>query len=366
MNEPVRILHVIGMMNRGGAEAFIMNMYRKIDRSKVQFDFLVHTQGKCAYDAEIGDMGGRVYNALPRYTGCNHFEYVRKCHEFFGQHREYIFVHGHIRSTAAIYLHIAKQYGLKTIAHTHSTSSGDGLAGMAREVLRYPIRYIADYLFACADIAGKWAYGGKKFIIIKNAIDCKRFQFNKLIRNQIRQRLNIQEAFVVGHVGRIRPEKNHQFLIEIFAQICRKHSNAYLLLVGDGELLEHIVNKANVLGIRDKVHFAGGVDNVYDYLQAMDVIVFPSIYEGLPVSIVESQAAGLPHVLSDVITKEIDMGMGLVEFVSLDKSADYWADRVLSKQGCLRCEDIRKIVDNGYDVNKNVEFIQEFYLAKAR
>ena len=366
MNEPIRILHVIGMMNRGGAEAFIMNIYRKIDRSKVQFDFLVHTQEVCAYDSEIVELGGRVYNALPRYTGFNHFEYVRKCRAFFSKRREYPIIHGHIRSTAAIYLYIAKQYGLKTIAHTHSTSSGYGIAGIARELLRYPIGYIADYLFACADAAGQWAYGGKAFRTIKNAIDCKQFAFDSVTRRAMREKLNMHSAFVVGHVGRLRPEKNHSFLLEIFACICAVQSEARLLLVGDGELLDAITKKATELNIINKVCFIGSVGNVQNYLQAMDVIVFPSIYEGLPVSIIESQAAGLPHVLSDVITQEVDMGMGLLEFVSLGKDAEYWAARVLSKQDSVRSTDIQKIIDSGYDVNKNVRFLQDFYLSISK
>lgn len=362
MKKPIRVLQVIGMMDRGGAEAFIMNTYRNIDRNKVQFDFIVHTQAKCAYDDEIKALGGRVYNAVPRYTGWNHLEYVRQWQEFFREHREYKLVHGHIRSTAAIYLYIAKQYGLRTIAHTHSTSSGSGFAWLAREVLRYPIRYIAEHLFACAQVAGHWAYGNKKFHVLKNAIDCANFAFDASIRYRLRQELGVEKMFVIGHVGRMRPEKNHRFLLEIFAKVLAENHKARLILVGDGELLAEVQDKASELGVRDQVHFVGSVDNVQDYLQAMDVIVFPSIYEGLPVSIVESQAAGLPHILSDVITREIDMGLGLVEFMSLRDSAQAWAQRVLSKQIENRTIDMQKIVDNGYDAGENAKRLQDFYV----
>ena len=345
-----------------------MNTYRNIDRSKIQFDFIVHTQKPCAYDNEIRVLGGRVYNALPRYTGFNHFEYVHKWQEFFKEHPEYRLIHGHVRSTAAIYLYIAGKYGLTTIAHTHNTSSGTGLACIARELLKYPIRYLADYMFACSEAAGEFTYGKgckKNYRVVKNAIDTDNFKYNEPVRAKLRAELALGESFLIGHVGRFEAQKNHTFIIDIFEQIVLRNKTAKLILIGAGELLEEIAMKAKNKGVLEKIIFTGVKPNVFEYLQAMDVILFPSLYEGLPVAIVESQAAGLPHVLSDSISDEIDMGMNLIEFISLDKPAEFWAERILRKQNFKRVTDIQKIIANGYDIQENARFLQEFYLQNS-
>src|SRR5690625_2672586 len=152
MQKPNRILHVFGGMGRGGAETMVMNLYRKIDRSKIQFDFIVHTQNKCDFDDEIELLGGRIYR-VPRYNGKNHFQYKRAWHKFLMNHPEYKIIHGHVRSTASIYLKIANSYGLITISHSHNTSSGKGFSAIVKNIFQYKIRYIADYLFACSQTA---------------------------------------------------------------------------------------------------------------------------------------------------------------------------------------------------------------------
>jgi len=179
MSQPIRVLQVFAQMNRHGSESMIMSMYRNIDRSKVQFDFIVHTTDKCDYDEEIESLGGRIYS-IPRYTGTNHFLYKKAWHNFLKQHSDYKIIHGHIRSTASIYLKIAKKYGLITIAHSHNTSSGAGFSAIVKNIYQYPIRYIVDYLFACSKSAGTWLFGERacrkdNFFILNNAIDTKKF-----------------------------------------------------------------------------------------------------------------------------------------------------------------------------------------------
>ena len=159
MSEPIRILHVFGQMNRGGAETMIMNLYRHIDRTKIQFDFMVHSEEKCAFDDEIGQLGGKIYR-VPRYNGRNHFLYIKEWSKFISNHKEYKIIHGHIRSTASFYLKVCKDNDRVTIIHSHSTSSGSGIiSSVVKNILQYPIRKIADYFIACSIPAGKWLFG---------------------------------------------------------------------------------------------------------------------------------------------------------------------------------------------------------------
>lgn len=225
MKEKIRILHVLGGLNRGGAETMVMNVYRNIDRSKIQFDFIIHTTEKCDYEDEIKNLGGEIYR-VPRYNGKNHIVYKNVWHKFFRLHSEYKIIHGHLRSTAAIYLNIAKKYKLKTIAHSHNTSSGSGVAAVIKNVMQIPIRYIADYLFACSDDAGKWLFGknvinNKKYRIIENSIDCDSYMYNDHLRNNMRKSLDLNDKYVIGHVGRFNIQKNHEFLLEVFLN-CKK------------------------------------------------------------------------------------------------------------------------------------------------
>lgn len=366
MSEPIRILQVFAQMNRGGAESMIMNLYRKIDRSKVQFDFIVHTGEKGNFDDEIKSLGGIIYH-IPRYNGNNHMRYKKIWEKFFERHQEYKIIHGHVRSTASIYLKIAKEYGLTTIAHSHNTSSGVGISAIVKNILQYPIRYTADYLIACSILAGKWLFGEracrkKNFFILKNAIDTKTFIYNENVRVEKRQELKIQDKFVIGHIGRFHPQKNHEFLIDIFKELHDTIDNAILMLVGDGKLRNLIEEKVNNLGLIDSVLFTGVRNDIPELLQAMDVFVFPSLYEGLGIVTIEAQAAGLQCVVADTIPKEAYV-TDKVQTLSLKKSAEEWGSVILkcylTKK--VRSDTSKMINEAGYNVNENAKWISEFY-----
>ncbi len=366
MNKPIRILHVLGALNRGGAETMIMNIYRNIDRSKIQFDFIIHTQDKCDFNDEIIALGGRIFS-VPRYNGKNHFSYKKSWKVFFTHHREYKIVHGHMRSTASIYLKIAKKYGLVTIAHSHSTASrGNKIEQIVKNIMQYPIRYIADYLFACSNEAGARLFGKKSlkkenYKVIKNAIDVDKYVFNEVKRNEKRKALDIEDKFVVGHVGSFTYPKNHKFLIDVFFEVQKQKENSVLLLVGDGELRTQIEKQISDLGIEDKVIITGVVENVNDYMQAMDVFVFPSIFEGLGMAVIEAEATGLPSVVSDKIPKETFI-IDSIEKLSLKTSIKTWADITL--QYCRNykrkntSQDIAKL---GYEIKESAQSIEDFY-----
>lgn len=363
MPKPIRILHVIGIMNRGGAETMIMNLYRNVDREKVQFDFVQNENTGASYDGEITALGGKIYHC-PRYCGKNHFLYIKWWKDFFEQHHsEYPVVHGHIGSTAAIYLSVAKKYGAYTIAHSHSAGTGTGLY----RFFAYPTRYVADHFFACSRDAGVSRYGKKvgmdvsRCQVLSNAIDTRKFVFSEEIRCKVRKKLHIEEGtLVVGHVGRFVDAKNHVFLLEIFRQLHQRNKDSVLLLIGDGELRPQIEAVVKQKSLENAVILTGVQPNVCDYYQAMDVFAFPSVYEGLPVSLVEAQAAGVPCCVSGNVPQEAAI-TDLVEFVRLEDGASRWADRVLLRAREPRRNMYAEIEKAGFDVSVTSKWLEEFY-----
>ena len=368
---PIRILHVIGVLNRGGAETMIMNLYRSIDRTKVQFDFVENEGDEAAFDAEIRQLGGRIYHC-PRYKGLNHFAYERWWNDFFKSHRgEYPIVHGHIGSTAAIYLSIAKKYGAYTIAHSHNTNAKTSARNCAYSALSYPTRYIADHFFTCSYAAGVDRFGTKigsdpsKCKIFHNAIDCQRFLYNQNVRTIVRQQLGIEEkTFVIGNVGRFAPQKNHSFLLDIFIEIKRRSDNAILLLLGDGAIRDEIEEKIKKNSLQDSVILAGVQSEVAPYYQAMDVFVFPSLYEGLPVSLVEAQAAGLHCCVSSNVPSDAAI-TDLVEFIPLEYGAERWAEIAINRAQEPRENMLHAIQSAGFDVASTAKWLEDFYIGVA-
>lgn len=365
MTQPIRVLQVIGQMNRGGAESMIMNIYRKIDRTKIQFDFVVHTDEKCDFDDEILSLGGMIYR-VPRFKGINILSYNRVWNNFFKAHNEYKIIHGHIGSSAAIYLKIAKKYNLYTIAHSHNTKMGEGIKGFMYKLFSYPTRYIADYFFACSNLAGVCRYGKNilnqnNYSVLKNAIECNLFTYNEQIRNMKRKELNVENKFVVGNIGRFNIQKNHKYLIQIFNLLSQINEKAVLLLIGRGELEQEILNAVKYYDLEEKVIFTGVRQDINELLQAIDIFVFPSLYEGLPVTVIEAQAAGLPCLISDTITDEVCI-TPLVNRLSINDNAKVWAEKInLFKK--YKREDFSKDIEHkGYDISTSVSNLEEFYL----
>lgn len=366
MQEPIRIVHNIASLHLGGSQAFVMNMYRNIDRSKVQFDFVVTPETKEGFYDEITNLGGKIFSC-PRYKGTNHIQYNKWWDDFFNEHPEYKVIHGHVRSTASIYLKIAKRHGLVTIAHSHSTSNGNGISAIVKRILQLPIRKQADYLFACSDKAGKWLYGEKaitqqNYYMIPNGVDLKRFEFDVNKRNQMRMTLGIKkDMMILGHIGRLSTPKNHKFLLNVFNKYHKINSNSKLLLVGDGELFDCIKEHIDKLNIGDAVIMTGSKLNTEDYYQVMDIFVFPSLWEGLPVSVVEAQANGLQCLISDVITHDVDL-TDLIQYLPLDE--ELWLGAIVEahkkKRMGLTNENIQRL--QPFDALTVANKLQEFYL----
>lgn len=363
----IRVLNVLGTMNLGGAESRVMELYRAMDRRRIQFDFLLHTDKEGHYDAEIKKLGGRIYS-VPRFRVTNAAAYKKALRLFFREHNDYAAVHGHMTSTASIYLPIAKKAGIPlTIAHARSAGVDKGIKGLVTKLIRTPLKNRADYCFACSSEAGEAVYGSKGIIkkgvwVIPNAIDVERFAYNEAVRNQVRDELGLSNRFVIGHVGRFAFMKNHNYLIEIFAQLCKMRDDAVLALIGKGPLEEAIKDKVKSLGLEKKVLFLGNRFAVERYYQAFDYFVFPSIFEGLPGSVIEAQASGLMCLVSDNVTKEAQI-TELVTYKSIEEPAGSWASEIMrnAKKALVR-EDMSVVIkERNFDVREQAVKMEAFY-----
>ena len=308
----LRVLNVMSCMNRGGAETVAMNIHRNIDRSKIQFDYVIHQDGPQDYEQEIYQLGGKIYRTQ-KFSGFNYFHYKKFWRNFFTQHPEHKIVHAHFNNFAALFLPEAKKFGKITIAHSHGTKYPiKSLRNLAsRYLLMFPLRYIADYFLACSKQAGIDRYGSKVSVMfLPNGIDTPKYTFNREIRKAIRESRGItsEDTIVVGHVGRFDNVKNHPFLIDAFNAFHHDMPNSKLWLIGrnlDGPSTEAIVRKKiEQYGITEAVDFIGTVSNVNEYLMGMDVFAFPSLLEGLGIALIEAEASGLPCVVSDRIQNE--------------------------------------------------------------
>lgn len=333
--EPIRVLQIMGIVGSGGVESVIMNYYSHIDKSKVQFDFVMHKGGNPKYIAEIKRMGGRVYEITP-YTK----NIIRFTYEIYKIIKDgnYDIVHSNMNSLSGFPLMAACFAGAKIrILHNHTTDTkAEGIRTLVKRILRPLAKLFANEYWACSRLAGEWMYGKDaleqgKVTIINNAIDLDKFAFNQEKRDKIREKLGLSDKFVIGHVGRFMKQKNHDFLIDVFNEVQKKNKESVLLLIGEGPLKEQISDKVNSLGLTDKVLFLGVRNDVADLYNAMDVFVLPSFYEGLPVVGVEVQANSLPFVCSDNVTRELDISNN-IDFVSINSDIYIWATKVLVKK----------------------------------
>ena len=313
----VRVLHVLGTLNRGGAESRIMDLYRAMDRTAVQFDFLIHTDQPQVYEEEAKSLGASVYS-VPRFKGTNYFSYLKALRAFFRNCPPYAFVEGHMTSTASIYLPVAKEEIRKrgyrapvTAAHLRSSGAPSGLKGMLVRHLRKSLPEKADLLWSCAKQAAYAVYGkeltdGGRVEIIPNAVETDQFAFDAGKRRAFREAFSIPEkTVVIGHVGRFDSVKNQAFLVRVLA--CLKNKDVRLLYVGSGNEEAAVRELAKELSVQDRVLFAGECsrEKTGEAYQAMDVFALPSFYEGLPGTVIEAEASGLPCLLSEAVTEEV-------------------------------------------------------------
>lgn len=365
MKEPIRVLQIIGIVAGDGVEAVIMNYYEHIDRTKVQFDFIVHNDNKIDITQKVEAMGGKVYKVTPYYK--NPIAFMWDIYKVIKRHH-YRIVHSNMNTLSAFSLFAAWAAGAPVrILHNHSTSSpGETKRNIMKFMLRPFARLFANHYLACSRLAGEWMYGRKmmdsgKVTIVNNAIDLKKYAFNPQKRNLLRKELGLADEFVIGHVGRFMFQKNHEFLIDVFAEAYKKNPHMALLLVGDGPLRPAMEEKVRKLGLTDHVKFLGLRNNVQDFYHVMDILVLPSHYEGLPVVGVEAQANGLPCLFSTKVTKETRLTHS-AQFLDLEAGASMWAEEIIS----IKCERNKKAGDElrqaGFEIYKEAEKLVKFYI----
>lgn len=360
------MIHCVAGLNNGGYESLIMNLYRAIDRSKVQFDFITSFPG--VFDQEVESMGGRLFR-IPFITQKGPFVYRRELDRVLQAHSECRIVHSHMDKFSGLVMARAKKFDFPVrIAHSHATGNeGNFLFHLVKDYYGKMVLPNATHLFACGTDAAQWMFGEKaaQAHILKNGIDPDRFSSALAERAAVRNELEIPpDAPVFGHVGRFCPVKNHSFLLDIFAAVHKIDSKALLLMVGDGELRAEMEKKAADLGIAGAVRFLGLRQDIPRMLAAMDCFVFPSLREGLPVTLIEAQASGLPVLASSTITQEVCV-TPLVQQMSLEAPAEEWANTAVSMaltgQKERSCP-VQQLADAGYDIRRTAKELEEFYL----
>lgn len=362
----MRVLQVIGAMDRGGAETVIMNLYRTMDREKVQFDFLVHTQRRCDYDDEIEALGGRIYR-IPMYNIANARKYRACCRAHFRDHPEHRVVHGHIGSCAGIYLDEAKRAGRATVLHSHAQNYDRFPRQQVFNLLVKPSLKMADFFLACSPEAGRDRFGdgiydGPRCEVMPNGVDASLYECDDASHERAKAELGLSESFVVGHVGRFIEVKNHRFLLGMFACLKKRVPNAKLLLLGRGPLEDGVRARARELGLEQDVVFCGVRDDVPRYLKAFDLFVFPSVLEGLPMATVEAQAAGVPCLLSTGVPESAAVSR-FARRLDLSAGEDAWADAALRQveKGQPRIMGASDVARAGYDIRETAQWLADLY-----
>ena len=357
---PIRILQCVNDMHRAGLETMLMNYYRNIDRTKIQFDFLTHRPNKSDYDDEIISLGGKVYYA-PRLYPQNYPKYFKWMKQFFKEHPEYEIVHSHIDVMSYLPLLAAKKNNVPIrIAHSHTTSIDKDFKYLLKHYFKSRIKKVATNNLACGEKAGHFLFKNSHFDIIPNAVDAEKFYFNNDIRQKKRKNLGLENKFVIGHVGRFCYPKNHKFLVDVFNEIAKTDENAILLLIGVGENYDKIKNYVSELKLNNKVIFLGNRADTNELYQVMDVFVLPSLFEGIPLVGVEAQFADLPCIFSDTVSTEVQFNDN-VQYVNLKESLEKWAEIILSKKDNNRNSNKEQIKNSKYDIKVAHKILEDYY-----
>lgn len=376
---PVRVLHIVANMNRGGLENFLMNVYRTLDREQIQFDFLVTREVVGAFDEEIRLLGGKVYN-IPAMTQVGYWKYKKSVYQFFKEHPEYQIVHCHRDALGGIYLKQAYKAQIPTrVAHSHTSKIGEpkSIKGILRSVIKAGLKPLLNkystHHFACGTNAGEWLFGKSIPVqVINNGIELNKYRYTIQTKRQVREELGVDEkTLLIGHVGRFCYPKNHTFLIDIVSQLVQVIPNCKLCLVGEGELEVSIRSKVQTLGLENKVLFLGVREDVPRILNAFDLFVFPSLLEGIPVTLIEAQASGLQCLVSNQITSEADLGIHLTQYLPIDTVVP-WIETIkgltqkMDNMRATRYTNDLQIRLRGYDILQTTKYLENFYIEQYK
>lgn len=367
MNKTIRVAQIMGKWLGGGVESFVMNYYRHINHEKIQFDFICDSDSTNIPYSDIEKLGGKVILVPPYQKILSYHKEIKKIFK----ENKYKIVHSHINTLSIFPLFAAKLAGVPVrIAHSHSTYNWQETK---RTLLKFFLRpfskIFATHYFACSELSAKFLFGKKttnlgKVTIINNAIEIEKFKFNKKIRNKIRKEMNISNDYtIIGHVGRFMITKNHNFIIEIFNEIKKQNPKTVLVLIGQGELMLNIKQKVKALGLTKDVIFLGQQENIYDYYQAMDIFILPSLYEGLGMALIEAQASGLTCIASNKVPLCAKLTNN-VYFINT-KYKDKWIKLILNEKINCRNNSIENIELN-YNISKQTNLLEKIYYSLWR
>ena len=358
---PLRVAQMMTDMNYGGVEMVVLNYYRHIDRTKVQFDFFALEGSTLPQREEIERLGGRVY-VVPKYT---HLPQYETAIQNLFQQNGYRIVHSHMNTLSVFSLYGAKKAGVPVrIAHNHSTAGrGEGAKNAMKYLLRPFAAVYPTQLCACSQTAGKWLYGKQPFRVFNNAIELERFTYDPAKREAARRELGLGDRLVLGHIGRFCYAKNHEFLLNVMAEVCKLRPDAVLLLVGEGEGEDAARQQAEALGLQENVRFLGRQSDTTKFYQAMDAFVLPSRYEGLGIVLIEAQAASLPVVCSTEVPQEAKI-LPEMQYLSLQESPAVWAKAAVDAAEKVRRRDTTAdLRDAGYDIRQEAKKLEEYYFS---
>ncbi len=364
--EPIRIAQIIGKWVGGGVEAVVMNYFRHLDHSKIQFDFICDDDSTNIPYEEIESLGGRVI-LIPPYQKV--FKYQKELQKVLKE-GNYKIIHSHINTLSVFPLYAAKKVGIPIrIAHSHSTTNkAEWKKNLLKAILKPFSKIFANEYFACTEHAGRWLFGDKTFnsgkvFVMNNAINLEKFFYNEEIRKYKRKEVGIKDTeYAIGHIGRFVAQKNHIFIIDIFKEIHEKDKNAILVLVGQGPLQNEIEEKVKELSLKDRVKFLGQRDDADELYQAFDCFLFPSLYEGLGMVAIEAQCAGLPCICSTDVPKIAKVTKN-VEFISLQDSVDKWSEEILKyENNYTRTDCTDEVRKAGYDIKEEVKKLEKKYI----
>lgn len=361
-NKKVKILVITPSMNKaGGIEKFYMNYYKKMS-SSFSFDFITHENDSIEYKKIIDKKNDKLY-IFPKLGLKNILTFHKKIKNFFYEHHDYDIVHCHMANAACFYFREAKKYGIKVrILHGHLTKYADIFSHSIRNFFLVKLGKIySTHSMACGIEAGKFLFGRKNFVVMNNSIELKKFDYNKTFRKEIRDKYKIaDDDIIIGHVGRLAPVKNQKFLIKLLAVLIAKNKNYKLMIIGSGDLKNDLFAYAKELGVINKTIFVDSTDEVYKYYQAFDLFALPSFSEGLPVVGIEAQVSGLPCLMSDNITKEVQITDQAI-YLSIS-NINNWVEEILKIKKLDRKSNMALLSESVYNLENEVKKLEKYYL----
>jgi len=359
----IRVLHSLTSLDQGSAAAMLMPLYQNIDRQRIQFDFVVNEQNKpYTHAKEIKALGGRIF-FVKKFNGRNLAAYRKQMRTLFQNYPEWKVIHIHNVAQAVLFVGIAKRYQKTVVAHAHFDSNLTDFKAYTRRILTTAIKYYTNHLLACSKAAGAYIFriNKEEVIVLNNAINPRNYRFSEQVRRKKRLELGLKNDVVLGHVGSMNQHNNHFYLLDIFKAYYQENPRSKLLLIGEGVLKEELQKKVADFDLNDEVKFLGIRSDVNELMQAMDIFILPSLFKDLPTVLIEAQAAGLPIMASDRISKEVAI-TNLISFQNVDRAPAYWAKKIDRQFILFRDDTSKAIRAAGYDVKETAKDLANYYM----